>query len=112
MLSCLTKGFRPKPIRRSFLRYQTHILSPFRTSPRRRSPRIYPKNLTVTGTVNINGVEMIEIVERTDKDFAVGLQYHPEAVIDKTIDCQTNASDYMSYEDALEVFTYLIDLVR
>ena len=67
--------------------------------------------LEVTGTVNINGVEMIEIVERTDKTFAVGLQYHPEAVIDKTMDCQTNASDYMSYEDALEVFTYLIDLV-
>ena len=69
-------------------------------------------NLEVTGTVNINGIEMIEIVERTDKDFAVGLQYHPEAVIDKNIDCQTNASDYMSYEDALEVFTYLIELVR
>ena len=69
-------------------------------------------NLKVTGTVNINGIEMIEIVERTDKDFAVGLQYHPEAVIDKNMDCQTNASDYMSYEDALEVFTYLIDLVR
>lgn len=69
-------------------------------------------HLTVTGTVNINGIEMIEIVERVDKDFAVGLQYHPEAVIDKNIDCQTNASDYMSYNDALEVFTYLIDLVR
>ena len=55
---------------------------------------------------------MIEIVERTDKDFAVGIQYHPEAVIDKSMDCQTNASDYMSYEDALEVFTYLIELVR
>ena len=69
-------------------------------------------NLEVTGTLNVNGVEMIEIVERTDKDFAVGIQYHPEAVIDKSMDCQTNASDYMSYEDALEVFTYLIELVR
>lgn len=68
-------------------------------------------NLEVTGTLNVNGVEMIEIVERTDKAFAVGLQYHPEAAIDKNMDCQTNAADYMSYEDALEVFEYLIDLV-
>ena len=68
-------------------------------------------NLEVTGTLNVNGVEMIEIVERTDKDFAIGLQYHPEVVIDKNLDCQTNAADYMSYEDALEVFEYLVDLV-
>lgn len=69
-------------------------------------------NLEVTGTLNVNGVEMIEkIVERTDKAFAVGLQYHPEAAIDKNMDCQTNAADYMSYEDALEVFEYLINLV-
>ena len=66
--------------------------------------------LEVTGTLNVNGVEMIEIVERTDKDFAIGLQYHPEAVIDKTTDCQTNAGDYMSYDDALEVFEYLVEV--
>lgn len=68
-------------------------------------------NLEVTGTLNVNGVEMVEIVERTDKDFAIGLQYHPEAAIDKNMDCQTNAADYMSYDDALEVFEYLVDLV-
>lgn len=68
-------------------------------------------NLEVTGTLNVNGVEMVEIVERNDKDFAIGLQYHPEAVIDKHTDCQTNADDYMSYDDALEVFEYLVELV-
>lgn len=68
-------------------------------------------SLKVTGTINVNGVEMIEIVERTDQDFAIGLQYHPEAAIDKHIDGQANADDYMSSEDALEVFEYLIDLV-
>ena len=67
--------------------------------------------LAATGTVIVNGVEMIEIVERTDKDFAVGLQYHPEAAIDKIITNQANASDYMGYEDAMEVFNYLINLV-
>ena len=61
---------------------------------------------------NVNGIEMIEIVERSDKDFAVGLQYHPEAAIDKNLDCQTNAADYMSYEDAMEVFEYLVNLVK
>lgn len=69
-------------------------------------------NLKVTGTLDVNGVDMIEIVERTDCDFAVGLQYHPEASIDKNTDCQTNAADYMSYDDALEVFDYLVAIAR
>ena len=56
--------------------------------------------------------EIYKIIERTDKDLAIGIQHHPEAVIDKSADCQTNASDYMSYEDILEVFAHLIDLVR
>ena len=64
-----------------------------------------------SGADIFNGVDMIEIVERTDKVFAVGLQFHPEAAIDKNLDCQTNAADYMSYDDAIEVFTYLVDLV-
>ena len=75
------------------------------------------------GALTVEAVELLkndgyrksnaaEIVEQTDKDFAVGLQYHPEAAIDKNLDCQTNAADYMSYEDAIEVFAYLVNLVK
>lgn len=34
--------------------------------------------LVVTGTAETSGMEMIEAVERPDKTFALGLQYHPE----------------------------------
>ena len=34
--------------------------------------------LAVTGTAETSGIEMIEAVERPDKTFALGLQYHPE----------------------------------
>ena len=67
--------------------------------------------LAVTGTLDVNGQEMIEIIERTDKDFAIGIQYHPEAAVDKVLEPQANAGDYMEYDDAMEVFEYLVDLV-
>lgn len=35
--------------------------------------------LAVTGYAETNGIRIIEAVERTDKPFAVGLQFHPEA---------------------------------
>lgn len=41
--------------------------------------------LEITGIFSVNGEEMIECIERTDKKFAVGFQFHPEAAIVKNI---------------------------
>ena len=42
--------------------------------------------LKVTGTVEISGLEMIEAVERPDKSFVLGVQYHPEIAVVRSLD--------------------------
>ncbi len=64
--------------------------------------------LTVTGYTDTNGIRMIEAVERTDKTFAVGLQFHPEAAVVKNLDNAANKGDFMSLDTALSVFKYIL----
>lgn len=64
--------------------------------------------LAVTGTTDTNGVLMIEAVERTDKTFAVGLQFHPEAALVKYLDQAENRGDFMEEEMALTIFRYIV----
>ena len=64
--------------------------------------------LKVTGSVNINGVEMIEAVERTDKTFALGIQFHPEVSVNKNVNNIDNADEYMSMKKAMKFFKYLL----
>ena len=78
------------------------------------SPTLAIKNventqLVVTGYTETNGVQMIEAVERTDKTFAVGLQFHPEAALVKYLDDAANKYDYTGYETALSIFRYIVD---
>ena len=40
--------------------------------------RVEGTRLKVTGTIETSGLEFIEAVERPDKTFVLGLQYHPE----------------------------------
>lgn len=58
------------------------------------------------------GLTVIEGVERTDCDFAVGVQYHPEAAHDKWVTNAANSSRYMSREDALRYFKALVEACR
>ena len=64
--------------------------------------------LKVTGTHNTNGIKIIEAVERTDKTFALGLQFHPEAAVAKHLQNAENANSYMNYDIAISFFKYLI----
>ncbi|MBR1735882.1 MAG: gamma-glutamyl-gamma-aminobutyrate hydrolase family protein [Firmicutes bacterium] len=64
--------------------------------------------LAVTGYTDTNGIKMIEAVERTDKTFAVGLQFHPEAAVVKNIDNAENRADFLDYDTALNVFKYIV----
>ncbi|MCR5107911.1 MAG: gamma-glutamyl-gamma-aminobutyrate hydrolase family protein [Lachnospiraceae bacterium] len=65
--------------------------------------------LEVTGYTDTNGKKMIEAVERTDKTFAVGLQFHPEAAIVKNLDNAENKGDFLDYDSALNIFKYLVE---
>ena len=64
--------------------------------------------LVVTGVTNTHGIDIIEAVERADKTFCVGLQFHPEAAIVKHLDHVANASQFMSYDHALLYFKELV----
>ncbi len=64
--------------------------------------------LAVTGVTVTGGVQMIEAVERTDKTFAVGLQFHPEAALVKHLDGAANRDDFMDYETALSLFRWIV----
>ena len=68
--------------------------------------------LCVTGLTATDGVNIIEAVQRTDKTFAVGLQFHPEAAIVKCLDSTENASQFMSYDEALAYFKTLVEQAR
>ena len=42
--------------------------------------------LAVTGVTETSGVDMIEAVERPDKDFVLGVQFHPEIAVVRNLD--------------------------
>ena len=54
------------------------------------------------------GIDVIEAVERTDKPFFIGIQYHPEVAVSKHVSGATDASRFMSYEDAICYFRALV----
>lgn len=68
-------------------------------------------NLKVTATTNVSGIDMIEAIERTDKSFIIGLQFHPEAAVIKNIDNAENADQFMDKDTAAAIFKYCIEYV-
>lgn len=64
--------------------------------------------LSVTGFTDTDGVSVIEAVERTDKSFAIGLQFHPEAAVVKHLDNAANQDDFMDYDTAISIFECLV----
>ena len=65
--------------------------------------------LKVTGIAPTDGVDIIEAIERTDKHFALGVQYHPEEAIRKHINGLPDADRFMPLEDAVKYFSALIE---
>ena len=65
--------------------------------------------LKVTAYTRTDGIKVIEGVERKDKDFIVGLQFHPEVAVRKVAEKEDNAGDFMDYDTALSFFTELIE---
>jgi len=65
-------------------------------------------SLKVTAVTRTDGIEVIEAVERTDKPFFIGIQYHPEVAVAKHVSGAADASRFMDYEDALRCFKALV----
>ena len=63
--------------------------------------------LKVTAVTPTAGIDIVEAIERTDKPFFIGLQYHPEVAVTKHADGADDASRFMSYDDALRYFRAL-----
>ena len=64
--------------------------------------------LRVTGITPTDGVDIIEAIERTDKHFALGVQFHPEEALKKHLKNEPDASRFMPLAEALKYFTALI----
>ena len=64
--------------------------------------------LRVTGVTPTDGVDIIEAIERTDKHFALGVQFHPEEAIRKHLNHEPDAQWFMPLDEAVKYFTVLI----
>lgn len=64
--------------------------------------------LKATAVTNTNGIDIIEAVERVDKPFFIGLQYHPEVAVSKHANGAADASRFMDYDNALCYFRALV----
>lgn len=65
-------------------------------------------SLTVSAMSYAGGVAIIEGVERADRTFAVGVQYHPETAVSRG--SGGHDSGYMDYDDAIAVFKTIVRL--
>lgn len=64
--------------------------------------------LRVTGVTRTDGIDIIEAIERTDKTFALGVQFHPEEAARKHVTGQPDAWRFMPLDDAVAYFRALI----
>jgi putative glutamine amidotransferase len=68
--------------------------------------------LRVTGVTPTDGVDIIEAIERTDKHFALGVQYHPEEAVRKHIEGKEDAARFMPLDEAVSYFQALIGAAK
>ena len=68
--------------------------------------------LKVTGITPTQGTDIIEAIERKDKPFALGVQFHPEEAVRQHLDNTTTASNFMQLYEGVSYFRALINKVR
>ena len=68
-------------------------------------------SLRVTGVTMTDGMPVIEAIERTDKRFALGVQFHPEEAVRKHLTDQPDADHFMPLDEAIAYFRALIGAV-
>ncbi|MGN0907147.1 MAG: gamma-glutamyl-gamma-aminobutyrate hydrolase family protein [Bullifex sp.] len=68
--------------------------------------------LILAGYTDVNGLETVEIIERTDRDFVIGFQFHPEASYVKHLENASNADDFIDMETASIIFREIGKLAK
>lgn len=66
-------------------------------------------NLAVTARTIADGVELIEAIERTDKTFCVGVQFHPENDCILTLVYETPELSLCDYDVCMKFFETLVE---
>ena len=64
--------------------------------------------LTIVGTYNTNGVNMIEAVENQKLRFCLGVQFHPEIPVAKVVNQSEDTEHYTDYDTSLSFFKAII----
>lgn len=64
--------------------------------------------LKVTGVTPTLGYDVIEAVERTDKTFALGVQFHPEEAVRQHLADEPSAQDFMQLYEGVNFFRVLL----
>ena len=64
--------------------------------------------LRVTGVTATDGMDIIEAIERTDKTFALGVQFHPEEAVRQYLKGVAGAERFMPLDEAVAYFRALI----
>lgn len=65
--------------------------------------------LTVTAAADTDGIEIVEAVERPDRTFCLGLQFHPEISVVKALNKDEDADKFMDYDTAMSFFRSLLE---
>jgi len=65
--------------------------------------------LVVTGVTMTHGCEVVEAIERSDKGFALGVQFHPEEAVRKHLVGDPDAACFMQLYEAVNYFRSLIN---
>lgn len=68
--------------------------------------------LVLAGYTDVNGLETVEIIERADKDFVFGFQFHPEAAYVKNLEGAENSSDFLDQDTAAIIFKEIGKFVK
>lgn len=69
-------------------------------------------NLKITGVTATDRLSTIECIERTDKRWAIGMQFHPEAAVVKHINGSANAKSFMAKKQGNKPFVALMKYVQ
>ncbi len=65
--------------------------------------------LRVTGVTVTDGERIIEAVERTDRGFALGVQFHPEEAVRQQLASEGDSCPFMSLSEGLDFFRELVN---
>ncbi len=68
--------------------------------------------LKVTGVTPTQGIDIIEAIERTDKTFALGVQFHPEEAVRKHVSGEDDAHCFMQLYQGVNYFRTLINYTK